>query len=72
NRLRAGLLRGLQQGGRQAAGVAAVFYAAEAFHLCYPYWSTMAVVVVLQGAARQTWTRCLERILGSLLGGLLA
>jgi len=71
-RLRAGLLRGLQQGGRQAAGVAAVFYAAEAFHLGYPYWATMAVVVVLQGAARQTWTRCLERILGSLLGGLLA
>lgn len=66
------LLKSLQQGGRQAAGVAAVFYAAEAFHLGYPYWATMAVVVVLQGAARQTWTRCVERILGSLLGGALA
>ncbi|MCI1016814.1 FUSC family protein [Herbaspirillum sp. C7C2] len=69
---RTGLGRGLQQGARQAAGVAAVFYAAQVFQLGYPYWATMAVVVVLQGAARQTWTRCLERILGSLLGGALA
>lgn len=66
------LHKSLQQGGRQAAGVAAVFYAAQAFHLGYPYWATMAVVVVLQGAARQTWARCVERILGSLTGGLLA
>lgn len=70
--LLARLHKSLQQGGRQAAGVAAVFYAAQAFHLGYPYWATMAVVVVLQGAARQTWARCVERILGSLTGGLLA
>lgn len=69
---RAGLGKCLHQGARQAAGVGAVFYAAQVFQLGYPYWATMAVVVVLQGAARQTWTRCLERILGSLLGGALA
>jgi uncharacterized membrane protein YccC len=32
----------------------------------------MAVVVVLQGGVRVTWARCLERILGSVLGGLFA
>jgi uncharacterized membrane protein YccC len=32
----------------------------------------MAVVVVLQGRARVTWARCLERIVGSLLGGTVA
>ncbi len=62
----------LRQALRQAAGLIAVYYAAEVFHLGYPYWAAMAVVVVLQGGARVTWTRCLERILGSLVGGTLA
>ena len=69
---RARLANSLRQGGRQAAGVAAVFYAARVLHLGYPYWATMAVVVVLQGPARLTWTRCLERILGSFVGAMCA
>ncbi|HBF29194.1 FUSC family protein [Rhizobium sp.] len=56
---------------RQSAGVLAVYYVAMLFNFGYPYWATMAVVVVLQGAARLTWTRSLERIFGSLLGGLI-
>ncbi len=56
---------------RQSVGVLAVYYVAMMLHFGYPYWATMAVVVVLQGAARQTWTRSLERIFGSLLGGLI-
>ncbi|MBB4952215.1 hypothetical protein H4S14_000257 [Agrobacterium vitis] len=55
---------------RQAAGVLAVYYVALVFNFGYPYWATMAVVVVLQGAARFTWTRSLERIVGSALGGV--
>lgn len=62
----------LRQALRQSAGLIAVYYAAIVLHLGYPYWAAMAVVVVLQGGARVTWTRCLERILGSLLGGLIA
>lgn len=57
---------------RQAVGVLAVYCVALVFQFGYPYWATMAVVVVLQGAARLTWTRSLERILGSALGGILA
>lgn len=56
---------------RQSLGVLAVYYVAMLFHFGYPYWATMAVVVVLQGAARVTWTRGMERIFGSLLGGLI-
>ncbi|SNT31535.1 FUSC family protein [Tropicimonas sediminicola] len=57
---------------RQTAGVVWVYYAAMVFGLGYPYWASMAVIVVLQGGARITWTRGLERILGSLLGGSIA
>lgn len=56
---------------RQSMGVLAVYYVAMLFNFGYPYWATMAVVVVLQGAARLTWTRGMERIFGSLLGGLI-
>ncbi|TWD50802.1 putative membrane protein YccC [Agrobacterium vitis] len=56
---------------RQATAVLAVYYVALIFSFGYPYWATMAVVVVLQGAARFTWTRGVERILGSSLGGIL-
>ncbi|WP_322963381.1 FUSC family protein [Sphingomonas fuzhouensis] len=62
----------VQQGLRQAGGVVAVYLAAAAFGLGYPYWAAMAVIVVLQGDVRVTWSRCLERIAGSLLGGALA
>lgn len=57
---------------RQSAGVIGVYYAAIIFQLGYPYWATMALIVCLQGGARVTWARSLERVLGSLLGGVLA
>lgn len=57
---------------RQAAGVISVYYIAIIFQLGYPYWATMALIVCLQGGARVTWARSLERIFGSLLGGFLA
>lgn len=62
----------VRQALRQSAGLVAVYLAAAAFHLGYPYWAAMAVVVVLQGGARVTWARGLERILGSMLGGAVA
>jgi uncharacterized membrane protein YccC len=61
-----------QQALRQSAGLIAVYYAATLLRLGYPYWAAMAVIVVLQGGARVTWARCLERIFGSLLGGVIA
>lgn len=62
----------MRSGLRQASGVAAVFYMAQLCHLGYPYWATMAVVVVLQNPPGLTWSRCLERMAGSVLGGILA
>ncbi|MFG1371299.1 FUSC family protein [Xanthobacter oligotrophicus] len=62
----------LKQGVRQAAAVVVVLYVAIVFQFGYPYWATLAVVMVMQGAARVAWTRGLERIFGSLLGGLAA
>lgn len=56
---------------RQAAALVGVYWAAFSFDLGYPYWAAMAVVVVLQGGSRVTWARCLERIVGSLFGGVL-
>jgi len=60
----------LRQALRQAMGVLLVYIAARAFHLGYPYWGSMAVVVVLQKGTRVTWMRAVERICGSLLGGV--
>ncbi|MDE1916438.1 MAG: FUSC family protein [Sphingomonadales bacterium] len=60
----------LRQGLRQACGVLLVYAAARALDLGYPYWGTMAVVVVLQPGTRVTGMRALERIAGSLLGGV--
>lgn len=68
DRMRGALRLGL----RQAAGVIGVYYIAIIFQLGYPYWATMALIVCLQGGARVTWARSLERIFGSLLGGSLA
>ena len=62
----------VRQGLRQAGGLIMVYYAAIIFGLGYPYWAAMAVIVVLQGGVRVTWARCLERILGSLIGGMMA
>ncbi len=53
---------------RQAAGLVVVYLAARAFDLGYPYWAALAVIVVLQGGSRVTWTRSLERIGGTALG----
>lgn len=69
---RASSLAMIQQGLRQAGGLVAVYYAVAVFGLGYPYWAAMAVIVVLQGDVRVTWSRGLERILGSLLGGAMA
>lgn len=68
DRMRGALRLGL----RQASGVIGVYYIAIIFQLGYPYWATMALIVCLQGGARVTWARSLERIFGSLLGGFLA
>ncbi len=55
---------------RGAVSVGVVTLFARLLSLGYPYWATMAVVVVLQPGIRSTWARCVERVLGTMAGGL--
>jgi uncharacterized membrane protein YccC len=57
---------------RAAIAVVVAFAAAEQLDLAYSYWATMATVVVMQPAASATWPRSVERMLGSVGGGLIA
>jgi uncharacterized membrane protein YccC len=41
-------------------------------NLSFSYWATMATVVVLQPHSATSWPRSIERMVGSIAGGLLA
>lgn len=62
----------LQGAVRSAVGVTFVTVAAHLLGLTYPYWAAMAVLVVLQPNRRTSWSRALERIVGSIVGSTLA
>lgn len=57
---------------RVALAVIIAYGLSVALNLPYSYWATMAVVVVMQPHATTTWPRMLERVLGSIFGGVLA
>jgi uncharacterized membrane protein YccC len=57
---------------RLALGVILAYALASWLNLTFSYWATMATVVVLQPMAATTWPRTLERVLGSVAGGVLA
>ena len=62
----------LRHAARVTIGVAVAYAIAVPMHLDFSYWATMATVVVLQPGATTTWPRSLERMAGSIAGGLLA
>jgi len=62
----------LRHAARLAVAVLVAYAMAAALGLKYSYWATMATVLVVQPAAGATWPRSLERMLGSIVGGLLA
>jgi len=62
----------LRHAGRLAIAVCLAFATAAALGLNFSYWATMSTVLVVQPVAAATWPRSLERILGSIAGGLLA
>jgi uncharacterized membrane protein YccC len=62
----------LRHAARLAVAVAVAYAIAAALGLHFSYWATMATVVVVQPVAGATWPRSLERMLGSITGGLLA
>jgi len=57
---------------RVAVTVSVVNEVTTLLGLPFGYWATMAVVVVMQPEAAATLPRMLERIVGSILGGLAA
>ncbi|HTJ91295.1 MAG TPA: FUSC family protein [Acidocella sp.] len=62
----------LRHASRLAVAVVITYAIAVWLDLAFSYWATMATVVVLQPFAATTWPRSIERVLGSVFGGLLA
>jgi uncharacterized membrane protein YccC len=57
---------------RMAISVCFAYLLIRLLHIPYGYWMTMTVVIIQQPYVATTWTRALERVLGSVLGGGLA
>ena len=57
---------------RLTTGVLVAYAISLALHLPYAFWAMMAVVVVTQPSMNTTLPRALERMAGSIAGGLLA
>jgi uncharacterized membrane protein YccC len=62
----------LRHAGRVAVAVIISYTIAAQLDLTFSYWATMATVVVMQPLATSTWPRSVERMIGSISGGLLA
>lgn len=62
----------LRHAARVTVAVGMAYILAAWLHLAFSYWATMATIMVMQPLAETTWPRSLERIIGSLGGGLLA
>jgi uncharacterized membrane protein YccC len=57
---------------RVAIAVVIAYAIGSWLNLTFSYWATMAAVVVVQPEAASIWQRSLERMIGSIAGGLLA
>ena len=62
----------LRHAARVTVAVAVAYLLVAWLNLTFSYWATMATVMVMQPLAETTWPRSLERILGSVGGGMLA
>lgn len=62
----------LRYAARATIAVIVAYVIAVPLDLRFSYWATMAAVVVLQPRAATAWPRSLERMVGSIAGGLLA
>jgi len=57
---------------RVTIAVVAAYAVGSRLNLTFSYWATMAAVVVVQPEAGAIWQRSIERMLGSIAGGVLA
>ena len=62
----------LSHAARVAIAVLVSYAIASSLNLTFSYWATVTTVVVVQPEAALIWQRSIERMLGSIAGGLLA
>lgn len=62
----------LSHAARVAVAVLISYGLSSSLNLRFSYWATMATVVVVQPEVASIWQRSIERMLGSIAGGLLA
>lgn len=62
----------LRHAARVTVAVGVAYLLVAWLDLAFSYWATMATVMVMQPLAETTWPRSLERIIGSIGGGMLA
>lgn len=62
----------LRHAARVTMAVGVAYALVSWMNLAFSYWATMATVMVMQPLAEATWPRSLERIIGSVGGGVVA
>ena len=62
----------LTHAARVAIAVVVAYAIGSWLNLTFSYWATMAAVVVVQPEAASIWQRSIERMAGSIAGGVLA
>lgn len=62
----------LRHAARFAVTAALVVFVTSAWHIDRGYWISITAVAILQPYPSATWQRMLERVAGSILGGLVA
>ncbi|MFL9926856.1 FUSC family protein [Herbaspirillum lusitanum] len=62
----------LQHGLRCAAAAGATYLVVHLLRLPFGYWATMATMLVMQPSIADSWSRSMERAIGSVVGGALA
>lgn len=62
----------LRHAARVAIAVVTSYAIASSLNLTFSYWATVGTVVVLQPDSTLIWQRTIERVLGSVAGGVLA
>ncbi|WP_144145153.1 FUSC family protein [Paraburkholderia sp. BCC1884] len=63
---------GLRHAARVGVTTTAGFLIIRALGLPFGYWATMATLLILQPSIAATWPRSIERVAGSIVGGVLA
>ena len=63
---------GWRHAARVALATTSGFLLVESLQIPFGYWATMATLLILQPSVSTTWPRGIERVAGSVAGGLLA